>query len=200
MKNKKKFNVMFLLIALCGVCIFGIFGCAPQSNSSGNKTDSNEVNNATQIEWSSESDCRGCHSMEDKSLSDSQCLGSTHEKQGLTCNACHNDESGLKAAHKKMSTAKAPTELKKTQVANAVCLGCHDAATLKTATAATTVCTDSKGKVVNPHDLPINKDHEGITCSNCHAMHSDKKASTLAPEECLSCHHQNVYECNTCHS
>ena len=31
-------------------------------------------------------------------------------------------------------------------------------------------------------------------------MHSDKSVEKVAADKCTDCHHENVYECYTCHS
>lgn len=37
-------------------------------------------------------------------------------------------------------------------------------------------------------------------CMSCHKMHSDKSVEKVAADKCTDCHHENVYECYTCHS
>lgn len=72
---------------------------------------------------------------------------------------------------------------------------------LVAATADSTALTDSSGTVVNPHDLPAVKDHDSITCTTCHDVHDpEPDAAKTASKKCLSCHHEGVYECYTCHS
>lgn len=69
------------------------------------------------------------------------------------------------------------------------------------ATADSTVLTDSNGTVVNPHDLPAVKDHDGIECATCHKIHDpEPDAPKVASKKCLTCHHDGVYECYTCHA
>lgn len=68
-----------------------------------------------------------------------------------------------------------------------------------TATADVTVLTDENGTTVNPHDLPVNKSHDTIVCATCHTMHDDAPLEETAAEACTKCHHDNVYECFTCH-
>ena len=43
------------------------------------------------------------------------------------------------------------------------------------------------------------------TCESCHGvqsngMHSDKSVEKVAADKCTDCHHENVYECFTCHA
>lgn len=59
--------------------------------------------------------------------------------------------------------------------------------------------TDINGTTVNPHELPINKSHATIGCATCHALHDDAPLEETAAKACTKCHHDNVYECFTCH-
>lgn len=139
-------------------------------------------------------------------MSNSACLASKHQAQGAKCTTCHNDATTLASVHADMSTAKVPTKLSKTTVDNSVCLGCHgswDALAAKTTNV--TVLTDANGTVVNPHSITsaaidVKGQHDKIQCVDCHSMHTTDTADTLGPAECLSCHHQNVYQCGTCHA
>lgn len=185
--------------ALLVSCIALCAGCAPQSkDDTGNAEGTADGAPATTVEWSMQSDCTTCHSNEADSENDSACAMSTHAKQGLTCTSCHADESTLKTAHADTSKS-APKKLSKTEVSPEVCLSCHDRDSLAQATADSTVLTDSNGTVVNPHELPTTGDHGSIACSDCHKMHSDKSVADTAEKKCVSCHHADVYECNTCH-
>lgn len=67
------------------------------------------------------------------------------------------------------------------------------------ATADIDYLVDANGTMVNPHDLPVNKSHATITCATCHAMHDDTTLEETAVKACIKCHHDNVYECFTCH-
>jgi hypothetical protein len=68
-----------------------------------------------------------------------------------------------------------------------------------TATADIDWLTDENGTTVNPHNLPVNKSHNTITCATCHDMHNDETLEETAKNACIQCHHDNVYECFTCH-
>lgn len=67
------------------------------------------------------------------------------------------------------------------------------------ATAGIEYLTDANGTTVNPHDLPVNKSHATLTCATCHTMHDDATLEATAVKACIKCHHDNVYECFTCH-
>lgn len=191
-----------VLMAFFVAAVLSLSGCAPQESSNGAGKQSNEAEAATQtVAWSADSDCSTCHEAESKSLEDSSYLCSTHDQQGLSCMSCHADESALSDAHAKAKDlTKTATKLKKTDVDASVCESCHSLSDLQAATADLTLLTDENGKTVNPHDLPANEEHAVIDCASCHSMHTTETADTLAPDKCLSCHHQNVYECHTCHS
>ncbi len=69
------------------------------------------------------------------------------------------------------------------------------------ATADSVVLTDSEGTVVNPHDLPDSTNHNKIVCVDCHKIHdTEADLAKTASKKCTSCHHENVYECYTCHA
>ena len=120
----------------------------------------------------------------------------------LDCITCHSDESGLQDAHVNVtaSDTDGTRKLKKTEVSNDACLSCHEADYNPEATADITALTDSNGTKVNPHGLPSTSQHEtAFACTNCHAMHTDRSIEDEAKAYCKSCHHKDVYECNTCH-
>lgn len=67
------------------------------------------------------------------------------------------------------------------------------------ATADSTVLTDENGTTVNPHDLPAVEDHASVNCIDCHKGHTDDALEVSAMKACVLCHHENVFECYTCH-
>ena len=73
----------------------------------------------------------------------------------------------------------------------------HEA--LIAATATSTVLTDEHGTTVNPHDLPAVEDHASITCVSCHKGHTSDTIEESAMKACILCHHENIFECYTCH-
>lgn len=150
--------------------------------------------------WTADMDCSVCHVKEAESLVTSTTLCSKHST--LACGDCHADSNALELVHKDSSPdAVDKAKLKETTVEKSLCLGCHDEAELVAAASDVTVLTDLQGTVVNPHDLPANEDHEkSISCVDCHEFHvADYDVAKTAPEECISCHHDNIYECHTCH-
>lgn len=152
------------------------------------------------LAWAEKADCAVCHSVEGDSLEDKECAASLHGALDLTCVSCHMDDALIDVHEKASATAKVPKKLKKTAVAVEVCASCHDAEGLAEITADSEVLTDDEGTVVNPHDLPDVKDHAQIGCGDCHRLHASKSAASVADALCLSCHHEDVYECGTCHS
>ena len=70
---------------------------------------------------------------------------------------------------------------------------------LVAATAHSTVLTDENGTTVNPHDLPAVEDHASVGCIDCHKGHTDDTLEASAMKACALCHHENVFECYTCH-
>lgn len=197
---------VFCAAVVLVLVVVAIVGCAPQQQAAAPADDEASRADAVQVAWSTGSDCESCHTTEAASRKDATSLHAAHADS--TCVSCHDDEEGLATAHKKYQTGNPASKLKKTDVASSSCLvsGCHDQAELVQATADETVLTDTKGTVVNPHDLPVHEDHtEGVTCASCHKMHgtgtSDVDAVYQASKAtCLSCHHNEVYECHTCHT
>ena len=123
-----------------------------------------------------------------------------YNNREVDCITCHVDNEDLERGHKRLNSGKKATRLKKTDVADEVCLTCHDSKILSEATADSTALTDSEGNVANPHALPdSSSSHAEITCVECHTAHDGATAIDNAENECKSCHHTGVYECGTCH-
>lgn len=66
-------------------------------------------------------------------------------------------------------------------------------------TADSEALVDAEGTVVNPHALPEGSSHEAITCTDCHKVHAEADPAKAALGKCRSCHHEDVFECYTCH-
>ena len=155
--------------------------------------------------WSEASDCESCHVAQVASGSDSKCGFAAHLAESAACGSCHKNSDGkLAKGHENYAFADQPVKLKRSAVADASCtsVGCHDDAKPRIeATEGLTLLTDSNGTTVNPHDLPATRTHlETDVCSSCHKMHRDSSPEELAPALCIGCHHQDVYECGTCHN
>ena len=181
-------------------------------------------------EWSTELDCSSCHDKEaatfaetpateadkDSAAASSADKKGTNEAEGsvavnsylalhtstidTSCSTCHPDSDAMAKAHKRMDSGREAKRLKKTDVTDELCLGCHDQKTLAQATSDSKVLTDSNGTVVNPHDLPKNDDHADVSCMVCHKAHEGQDSlEDSAIDTCAGCHHAGVYECHTCH-
>ncbi|MDR3036945.1 MAG: cytochrome c3 family protein [Coriobacteriales bacterium] len=208
----KKILIRVLPVLLLMVLVPLAISCAPSVGGSAGEGDaaggpSAEVGSdqyADDFTWTVDANCATCHSAEHDSLSDGGAtLVGFHSTQGLDCSTCHTDTQGLTVAHGgKTSASKTPIRLRTTKVVETTCLSsaCHvSAESLKPLTANSTALTDSNGTVVNPHDLSDKGDHDIISCASCHTMHKDKPVSKVAKDLCISCHHENVFECGTCH-
>lgn len=203
-KPAKRFPLIFAACALAFSTIIWSAACTPRAVS-GNYA-GKEKQPSTAIEsspWSRDSDCALCHSVEAGSLADGSCLASTHQKEGLGCIDCHTDEPNLIAAHEKATASEAmPKKLKKTEVDESTCTTCHGSYEELAKTTSDRPITDSKGTAVNPHEAPgLTEGHGGnLTCMSCHSMHRESDAAENAHGACLNCHHEDVFECGTCHS
>ena len=150
--------------------------------------------------WYEATDCSECHETIVESLDSDGYLTALHGAV-LDCNGCHNVDE-LEPVHEEVHKGdKVRSALKKTAVDTAVvCESCHDGDALAKATADSTVLTDKNGTVVNPHELPATDTHKtGVSCVSCHQMHTTTTLEKNATKVCKSCHHENVYECGTCH-
>lgn len=199
-----------LVASLCALA-----ACSPTPSSSAPATDTQAENSqqadasntdanaeAVAFSWSPESDCAMCHQADADSFDDSSCPASQHAAMKDQCMTCHDDPN-MERAHSKVELGdeKKKATLKRTVVSRESCTtGCHDQAELTEKGAATTALTDKNGLTVNPHELPAHEDHESITCSSCHKLHTADSPEEAAAAVCLNCHHANVYECNTCHA
>lgn len=146
--------------------------------------------------------CSGCHEKEFDSALAEDCLYGVEEHADAECIDCHLIDGPLKKAHSKYSPGSTMRgELKRTNVANMSCLeSCHEDDDLVDLTSMNTVLTDKKGTMVNPHSVSsIGTGHAEVTCSSCHSMHANNNTEEAAQALCLSCHHEDVYECGTCH-
>lgn len=89
-------------------------------------------------------------------------------------------------------------KLKKSKVEVGACTGCHDSTALELPAAAD--LADSRGNKADPHALPDGEGHSSITCVSCHKLHdAEEKVEETAYDLCYGCHHDEVFECGTCH-
>lgn len=174
----------------------------------------------TSYEWSINLDCIECHATQasvfkggetaDRGSTESENTESEGlaadgyaimhvEELGLACTTCHTDTEGLAAGHKKLNSGKEAKRLRKSSVADEVCLACHDSKDVADRTAESEVLTDKNGMSVNPHDLPSSDNHEDIVCTDCHQVHEETSITESSMAVCAGCHHAEVFECGTCH-
>ena len=181
--------------------VCALAACAPQPSSGGNSdaTDNAPTNEAVALGWSPDTDCAICHAAEANSREGGPSTASFHSE--TPCVECHDDAEALEKRHEgATSEDKMPSKLSKTEVDQSACLDCHNSYDeLATKTADYAGLADSNGTQANPHALPDVAEHGEIQCANCHKMHGDKPAAETAKQECLSCHHADVFECGTCH-
>jgi hypothetical protein len=201
----KRLKALFSLLL---VSLFVVLAaCAPRQAPAPDDTEAPGGIDLSEVElptWTEESDCASCHTAETASASDSACAYSLHAPQPeVACGTCHSDEGeALAKAHERYATALQPVSLKRTKVTEGACTaaGCHSVEELAAATASSSTLTDANGTVVNPHGLPTTDRHAtSVSCSSCHKQHKPEPASEVAPSVCISCHHEDVYECGTCH-
>jgi hypothetical protein len=193
-KNRRWIPVAITALLL-GISACLVFGCSPQITTS-------TTNSQSQIsfELTTSTDCTVCHKTELASESNSSCYASQHASAGVACVQCHAVTDNLKSEHVSATAiAQMPTKLStQDAVAEATCLGCHGSyEALAAKTTNVTVLTDETGTIVNPHAVPKSvSQHQGVTCTTCHSIH---KASGNPKDYCLSCHHEDVFQCYTCH-
>jgi hypothetical protein len=203
MKGKKKLAVVVCLFVAFMLALIAASGCAPRAATEAELAIKEPP--AFQIKWTPDSECGVCHNTQDLSRSDAEALVGNHIPpvvgEELACISCHTDEAKLTDIHKD-ATANPNTKawMKFTQVPTESCTtaGCHDndEAERIAATAELTMFTDLNGRTVNPHDMPKTEGHlKDVTCSDCHKGHTKSTPEAM----CKGCHHDNVYECYTCH-
>lgn len=197
---KKKIVPLCLIVGSVLAIQLLLCSCAPKQVDSNDLAETGE-SYAEDFTWTADANCSACHAKE-ADLSVTTQAGYHLGELGNNCTNCHNDDAALADAHDGVDgSAKPPKRLKSTEVSQETCLGCHGSLdSLAQKTAGSTALTDDKGKVVNPHDLPENASHEGVACASCHTMHEETVVGDRAKVYCISCHHENVYECGTCHA
>lgn len=188
------------VFAVAGV----IAGCAPQAQSSQEApadTAKTEQDMTVPAKFTMDNNCSACHTDATEAMTEAGFTGALHTD--LSCITCHNNEEEMTSVHAENFNAKNANRvvtLVKSSVNEETCYACHDAMDeLAHKTSASTLLTDEQGTVVNPHDLPENHFGVSVSCGSCHKMHNNKDAETASKNTCLNCHHDNVYECGTCH-
>ncbi|MDR2957586.1 MAG: cytochrome c3 family protein [Coriobacteriales bacterium] len=207
MKTKHKRYLVIAAMVLMMTVILAMIGCAPRV-AEPKQPGTGDPGNGPTVDlgvWTIDKDCTSCHATAVASITNTGTATAIHYAEpGVSCVTCHIDTGGaLTTGHANYASAAEPTRLKKSNVSNSTCLtsGCHVKTELIAATASVTILTDSDGTTVNPHDVSDSDSHnEGVTCAACHKVHSptsqvESNANTL----CVSCHHEHVFECNTCH-
>lgn len=198
--SKKRLLLGLLVAALA----FVLVACGGQPQAAVDTSEGDQAPATTEsVTWSMESDCASCHQSQAATTDDEKCLAGFHVKQeSARCVTCHTDEAGLASVHENASVAPVEVKrLKSTAVEDETCLGCHGPReSLVEKTVDSVVLQDHKGLVVNPHDMPDVAGHEGEgSCGSCHISHSDEPVEEVSEQYCFSCHHEEVFECGTCH-
>lgn len=197
MRMRKKARIVLACGAVCAM--MALAACAPQQAAVNTQASQEEEATPIEVSWSPESDCAVCHDTQGSSMESIPCAAAQDSE--VTCSSCHTDEATLATVHDGVTSEdKMPKRLKQTTVSAEACETCHGGVDeLAPKTTESTVLTDSKGTVVNPHALPDNERHQTIVCGDCHAMHESGNVQETALKACTSCHHAGVYECGTCH-
>lgn len=186
-----------------------LMGCAPQAkpaaSDSGDAATEESVDPMAgqPVNWTMESDCATCHTVEAESATDAACPQDVaHEAEDITCVQCHTQEDVLATEHADVKFGDKPASKATVDTVDpATCISCHgDLAEVAALTADSTALTDDKGTTVNPHERPAGAKHEEnpATCTDCHNNHS-KDLPKDAMKYCAQCHHRGVFECGTCH-
>lgn len=148
--------------------------------------------------WSPEADCGSCHVKEGSSF---QSTATALAHAASSCLDCHTNATALESAHAEATEgAETPSKLSSNaRISPDTCLGCHDQTETQEDLARSAILVDEEGTEVNPHDLPEGHLGERISCTDCHLVHEDADTDQTAQAACTTCHHENVYQCGTCH-
>lgn len=207
MKDVKRATLRMAALTACTVVLaMGLAACTPQNAS--DAKDSSQVDApASAIDWSPDSDCSTCHADQDSRGSQpAQALGSQHEQRGVACSTCHL-EADMQTVHAEHGdSGRTPTKLRYSNVNPTSCLAsaCHvSQENLAERTADLMAVADSNGLTANPHDLPASPEegagHDTLDCFSCHKAHEEVDVVETTLQTCFGCHHQQVFECGTCH-
>lgn len=202
MQQRRKRTVCAAVVAGTLALAGCIFGCAPHHEAMTLPAQPVASESMAMPEaFAMDITCTGCHAKATEAMGQTGFTGAYHATQ--ECTSCHSDEAGLTTAHSNRFDAKSAASLvalTKTKIDPEMCYSCHGSMEeLAAKTADCTVLTDENGKTVNPHDLPEGHFGVNVDCGSCHKMHSAVDTATSAQNSCMTCHHNNVYECGTCH-
>lgn len=199
-----RISAMFCLVTAISLIVCVLYGCQAGSGAAQTEIKSSDggvadVEEVTLGEWTPDTDCAACHAGQQESMSNSACQASSHAAS--QCIDCHQQEQELKTVHEGVSsTDRVSKRLRSTTIESDVCLSCHVQTEIAGATASSTALIDSEGTAVNPHDLPSEGTHRETACADCHDLHTENAdIAEDAKAYCISCHHADVFECNTCH-
>lgn len=184
-----------LLVWMVVLTVFPLVGCSPRVVSDG---DIEQMDTALQVNWSPEMDCTFCHTVEAASYTQDM-TASFHSEQD--CVVCHDDGALLSEAHAEITmNDNLPARLSiAAEISDELCESCHSLESRSQATMGSTILTDENGTIVNPHMLPDSHQDQKVSCTDCHVMHKINDIASSAQNTCVSCHHENVYQCGTCH-
>lgn len=189
--TKTRIVAVLATIAATTVLSAFIVGCAPKTVEPGSQSPGDEP-----IAWM-EADCALCHEEQsDTAVNGKTGFAKVHSEQNMTCTECHNNLDDLNKSHDGVTMeSKKPKKLDHDMSQS--CIDCHG--TLEEMAAITSeseTLVDKNGTTANPHDIPDTPSHETPSCTECHGEHEEKDA---LEDYCFSCHHAQVFECNTCH-
>lgn len=205
----KKLCLCALLVGIAVVA--GLVGCGREIIASTNGSTPFKGVMATEatpkdkvkFKLTEDSECDACHALEVASGQNENCLAGNPDHKDVKCLDCHVKDRPLEAAHRKLSADSEEAKgLKRTTVADETCLtsDCHVAEEVLAETPEDAMLVDDNGTAVNPHDIHnVGQSHGDIQCSECHVTHKEGETLKSAQDMCKSCHHENVYECGTCH-
>ena len=216
MENSKKTARIAMAAATAALALCMAWGAVVAPYASPALAASDDAEEAFTIE----ADCASCHKKAVKKMNKEGYNGAKHA--ALPCATCHNEEDLVKVHTEtdKYNAKKGDkvAALTKTSINDQACYMCHlpelkidDKMTDEEVTAAamellaekTADCeflTDKNGTTVNPHELPEGHFGDKVVCASCHKFHDTKEMEESAANACLGCHHDNVYECGTCHA
>lgn len=191
--------IPYCFVALTTTLIFCLASCAPKYIADEN--DSQDGAPAFAFEWSPSSDCSVCHT--DETHTGNGTLAEIHVDLETSCTDCHSDSDALTKLHQNCDVANLPSGLTETAMNDLNCANeaCHNmtAEEFISLTEESTALIDDEGLRVNPHEVQtLTAGHidAEMTCADCHPAHKNRDAI----DYCLSCHHDGVFECGTCHA